>query len=468
PPKVKTARPGVGRPRKTAAPAAPTILNTPPTQVLTVFTFGTGDCGELGLGPKQKSALRPRPNKFLDPTSPDGLKVVQLAVGGMHVVALTADNKIVTWGVNDKGALGRDTAWEGKLRDMDADDSSDDDDDDLNPIESTPTALPDDAFPAGTVFVQVAAGDSCSLALTETGLVYGWGTFLSSDGKPGFFYNPKTKDLITDKARPYLLPDLKDIVQITCGSNHALALDKTGTIWAWGIGEQNQLGRRLLPGRERTGFAPTRVGIARNKVKYIASGPFHSFAVDGRDNVWAWGLSSDGEAGHYNPRDRGSLPYPMKIDKLAGKGVVLLDGGAHHSVAVASSGECFVWGRIEGGQLGVQFTPEQLADEDLVEMTERGKPGICMKPVPVTHIGEAAYAVAASGHTIFINKEGKAYSAGFGFMGQLGHGNEEDVEVAKLIEAKSVKDRKLTWAGAGGQFSMVAGPADEQSAEAAA
>ena len=35
--------------------------------------------------------------------------VVQIDAGGMHVVALTRDNKILTWGVNDQGALGRDT-----------------------------------------------------------------------------------------------------------------------------------------------------------------------------------------------------------------------------------------------------------------------------------------------------------------------------------------------------------------------
>lgn len=38
----------------------------------------------------------------------------------MHAIALKQDGKIVTWGGNDEGALGRDTAWEGGLRDMDA------------------------------------------------------------------------------------------------------------------------------------------------------------------------------------------------------------------------------------------------------------------------------------------------------------------------------------------------------------
>jgi regulator of chromosome condensation len=93
----------------------------------------------------------------------------------MHTIALTEDNKIVTWGVNDNGALGRDTAWDGGLRDIGGD--SDQEDGELNPLESTPTAIPTSAFPPGMRFAQVAAGDSCSFAVTDTGLVYGWGTF---------------------------------------------------------------------------------------------------------------------------------------------------------------------------------------------------------------------------------------------------------------------------------------------------
>ncbi|OIW23716.1 RCC1/BLIP-II protein, partial [Coniochaeta ligniaria NRRL 30616] len=444
-----------GRPTRAEA-AAPRVRNTAPTQVLAVYAFGTGDMGELGLGPKQKSASRPRLNKYLDPTDVEmeGYHVVQIACGGMHVVALTEDNEIVTWGVNDKGALGRNTDWEGKLRDADADETEDDEDE-LNPLESTPTALPDDAFPEGTVFVQVAAGDSCSLALTDTGLVYGWGTFLNSEGKPGFYYD-STGKLIEEQHQPHLLPGLKDITQIVCGANHALALDANGNIFAWGTGSQGQLGRRVLPGREKTGFVPRRVEIARNNITYIASGAHHSFAVDGRDNVWAWGHNGFGQAGNYGPSRDESLPHPMKISQLRGLGVVLLDGGAHHSVAVTAEGQCLVWGRIDGGQLGVDLSAAQLADETLVVRDERDKPRICTRPVPVSHIGETMYASCASGHTIFIDKEGKAYSAGFGFMGQLGHGNDEDVEVAKRIEGKAVREKVLTWCGAGGQISLVA------------
>lgn len=93
-------------------------------------------------------------------------------MGGLHCVALTHDSKILTWGVNDDGALGRDTTWEPNS------DSEDEDDIGLNPRESTPTAIPAEFFGSNANHIaQVAATDSASFALTVDGFVYGWGTF---------------------------------------------------------------------------------------------------------------------------------------------------------------------------------------------------------------------------------------------------------------------------------------------------
>lgn len=155
-------------------------LNTRPSERLDIYVFGTGDNGELGLGheirngKKPKRVLRPRLNDLLDPKT---VGVVQIAVGGMHCAALTHDNKIYTWGVNDLGALGRDTTKEPK---EESDDSDDEEDMDLDPKESTPTAIPSNAFPDGVEFTQVVASDSATFAVTTTGSVYGWGTFTVS------------------------------------------------------------------------------------------------------------------------------------------------------------------------------------------------------------------------------------------------------------------------------------------------
>lgn len=172
------------KPKKTRAtkpPKSKVVINSAPTARLNVFVCGEGSSGELGLGAGKNAIDVKRP--VLNPNLlADQVGVVQIATGGMHCVALTHDNKILTWGVNDLGALGRDTTWDGgykDIKDANKNDSDDDSDDDtgLNPRESTPTAIPSESFPEGTVFVEVVAGDSSSFALTDDGQVYGWGTF---------------------------------------------------------------------------------------------------------------------------------------------------------------------------------------------------------------------------------------------------------------------------------------------------
>lgn len=171
------------KPRVVKAPVAKpkVVINHAPTQRLNVYVCGEGSSGELGLGAAKNvvDVKRPRLNPHL---LADKVGVVQIATGGMHCVALTHDNKILTWGVNDQGALGRDTSWDGGFKDIKEgggsdSDSDSDSDSGLNPRESTPAAVPSDSFPEDTVFVQVAASDSASFALTDVGTVYGWGTF---------------------------------------------------------------------------------------------------------------------------------------------------------------------------------------------------------------------------------------------------------------------------------------------------
>lgn len=90
-----------------------------------------------------------------------------------------------------------------------------------------------------------------------------------------------------------LIPGLTNISQLACGANHIVALAKDGKVYAWGVGEQNQLGRRVLGRRRDEAFKPTRVEVAKSKATYIASGPFHSFAVDDKGDAYAVSGSSD-------------------------------------------------------------------------------------------------------------------------------------------------------------------------------
>ncbi|KAK4991200.1 hypothetical protein LTR50_001958 [Elasticomyces elasticus] len=435
------------------------VINHAPTERLNVYVFGEGSSGELGLG-TAKNAIdvkRPRLNANL---AADSVGVVQIATGGMHVLALTHDNKILSWGVNDQGALGRDTKWEGGLKDMDdnkSDDSSDKGDDSgLNPKESTPTAIPSDAFPTGTVFTQLAAGDSTSFALTDDGHVYGWGTFRSNEGIFGF-----AKGSLVQYT-PLLISDLKKITSIACGANHALALDSAGAVFAWGSGQQNQLGRRVVERTKIEGLTPREFGLPRKAVTYIECGQYHSFAIDKKDRVWSWGLNNYGETGIPDRagEEEAIIFKPEEVKTLSGRGMTAISGGAHHSIGVAGNGDCLVWGRIDGAQAGV---PLDTLPEDQVIFDERKKPRILTVPTKVTAIkGEVAFACAASDHNIAVTKQGQAWSWGFSANYQTGLGTDEDVPIATLIDNTAVRGKKLNWAGAGGQFGILTAVAGAQ------
>ncbi|KAL2266015.1 hypothetical protein VTJ83DRAFT_5367 [Remersonia thermophila] len=443
-------------PAKAPAPKKPArelkVINEPPAQVLDIFVFGEGTAGELGLGSvrvdgkKPIDVKRPRLNHNLK-------NVVQVACGGMHVAALTKDNKILTWGVNDQGALGRDTNWDGGLRDVDAeDDDSDSDDDDtgMNPKESTPAEIDTTDIPEGTTWVQVVASDSATFALTTTGLVYGWGTFRSNEGILGF-----NKRVLVQRT-PTLIPELSKIKQLAAGLNHVLALDEKNKIYAWGAGQQAQLARRLLERDDTAALYPTGIGAlpGRAKAAKLACGSYHSFVIDTNARVYGWGLNNYAELGVEDEagQDGGFVMRPQRIESLAPYKVVDIAGGEHHSLACTEDGQLLTWGRIDGHQVG---QPSESFSEDNTIWDERNKPRILLVPTIVPDIKNVVKVAAGTDHSFAITEEGHVYSWGFSANYQTGQGTTDDIEAPTRIDNSAIRDRKIVFAGAGGQYGIV-------------
>lgn len=458
--------------------------NKVPEQVLDIFVFGEGSSGELGLGAKKYDGKkpidvkRPRINHNL---CSKGLGVVQMACGGMHAVALTRDNRIYTWGVNDDGALGRDTTWDGGTRDVDQEDSDDDDDDDtgLNPIESTPTQVGLMDIKPGDRFSQVAATDSASFALTTDGRIYGWGTFRGSDGIIGF------TPTIRIQARPMEIPGLKNITKLACGSNHVVALDLMGRVYTWGSGGQFQLGRKATTRHDgpKAGLRPECCSkfSAKKYAVDIGAGSYHSFFIDNHKEVWGWGLNNYSQTGHNDDsgQDDAMVLMPRVIESLSGLKIAQIVGGEHHTVARTENGELLTWGRVDGHQVG--HTADKYIDGENAVFDENKRPRILMEPTRIDgksttlvtprnrdsksekktlltqFVGIQATFVAAGTDTSFvIDDAGKVYSWGFSANYQTGQGTGDDIEVPTLIDNSAVKTRKLIWAGAGGQYSVLA------------
>ncbi|KAF2712465.1 RCC1/BLIP-II [Pleomassaria siparia CBS 279.74] len=428
------------------------------TEPLKVFVFGEGGNGELGLGASKKSkdVKRPRFNERLS-----NMDVVKVAAGGMHVVALTKDNKIVTWGVNDNGALGRETPIATvAMKDADADSDSDDDDETggLNDVEATPTAISAEHFPPDTIFVDVAAGDSCSFALTTEGAVYGWGTFRKNEGVLGF-----TRGINTART-PIYIEDVKKVTYIACGTNHVMALDVNKHVFAWGNGQQNQLGRRVTERSLIEALLPNRVGFhdksfkrPSQKIVKISCGDYHSLAIGEDGHVWAWGANNYCETAipANAGEDSASILAPQIIKSLENLQVVSVEGGSHHNVAITAKGECLAWGRCDGHQTGIPMSELSAIDDDSKVLKSNDKPKILVTPTTVPNLDNIVTVACGPEHTIAINKEGKAFSWGFSTNYQTGQGTFDDIEVPTLIDNTAVREIKLTMAGAGGQYSVL-------------
>ncbi|KAF4983718.1 hypothetical protein FZEAL_934 [Fusarium zealandicum] len=433
-------------------------INDAPTQILDVYVFGEGSSGELGLGSRKINnkkpidVKRPRVNENL---SASKTGVVQISCGGMHAVALTHDNKILTWGVNDQGALGRNTSWEGGLRDLDQEDSDSEDEDDsgLNPKESTPEAVDDEHFAPGTKFVQVVASDSASFALTEDGRVYGWGTFRSSDGILGF------SETVKVQSTPALVPSLKKIKALAAGSNHILALDSKGNVAAWGCGQQNQLGRRIIERNKMSSLTPQGVGL-RGKITKIACGSYHSFAIDRNGKVYGWGLNNFGEIGVESNagEDDAVILHPAKLTYLDDFNITEIDGGEHHSLACSDKGDLLTWGRVDGYQVGFEF--DKLTEDNTI-YDERGNARILFKPTVQPDVKNTVAVAAGTDNNFAITSDGKVFSWGFSSNYQTGQGTIDEIHTPTLIDNTAIRGKKIIGAGAGGQYSLVIGESED-------
>ena len=253
---------------------------------------------------------------------------------------------------------------------------------------------------------------------------------------------------------------LKKIVNVVCGDNHVLALDDKGKVFAWGSGQQNQLGRRVVERTRMNGLVPREFGLPKGKITYVAAGGYHSFAIDTSCRVWSWGLNSYGETGIREGagEDEAVVLKPSIVESLTESNIFCIAGGAHHSIAVTKDGDCLVWGRVDGCQTGLKI--DSISEADLIK-DDNGAPRILANPIAIPDLKDVIYVSAGTDSSLAVTTEGKAWSWGFSGNYQTGQGTTNDIEVATMIDNTATRDKKLIWAGSGGQFSMLASEVED-------
>ncbi|CAD6978932.1 unnamed protein product [Tilletia controversa] len=339
-----------------------------------LLVWGSADSGQLGLGPDVTDEIaRPKIHQPLadavaagDSWSKNGIETA--VAGGMHTLAIDTAGVLWSWGVNDNAALGRQCG-----RDPDIP---------VDVAESTPARI-EGLSPDGhginpktgkegavTTFraTRIAATDCASVTISDVGELRCWGSFRSNEGLLGFESQEGASKM---QYMPVAIPALSrhTFSAIASGENHFLALTTEGIIFAWGNGEQAQLGRKVLARRKLNALTPEKVGV--KKVRLIGSGAYHSFAVDSSEVVWVWGLNMRHQTGLNLPQGDlietpmmiPSLSRPHKDCKLPkGVTIVQITAGSAHSLFLLSNGEVWACGRSDGGEIGLADDHEVMKD----------------------------------------------------------------------------------------------------------
>jgi alpha-tubulin suppressor-like RCC1 family protein len=187
----------------------------------------------------------------------------------------------------------------------------------------------------------VAGGGAFSLALDSTGRVWSWGYNGSGqlgDGPP------------TGRSAPGQLPAFSSspVEMVAAGGSHSLAVTQDGSVWAWGLNDNGQLGN----GGTTNEPAPVELPASAFDMKAVVAvtaGPAHSLAITEDGRVWAWGDNSSGNLGDGTTTSRTT---PVQVAAFGTAPVVAVAAGFRFSLALASDGTVWSWGTNNYGDLG--------------------------------------------------------------------------------------------------------------------
>ncbi|XP_010858470.1 PREDICTED: probable E3 ubiquitin-protein ligase HERC6 isoform X2 [Bison bison bison] len=265
-----------------------------------------------------------------------GNTLLQAASGEHHSLLLLSDGTVQSCGDNSRGQLGRKGTPRGEQPER------------IPALETLHVAL-------------VSCGKEHSLAVCHKGRVFAWGA--ASEGQLGIGEFKETT-FIPKKIKT--LAGIK-IIQVACGHYHSLALSEDGQVFSWGTNSHGQLGL----GKEFPSQAsPQRVrSLEGIPLAQVAAGGHHSFALSLSGTSFGWGSNNAGQlalSGNNAPVQRYK---PVSIGALKTLGVVSISCGYKHTAVLTQDGKVFTFGDNSYGQLGHDPTAEKRGPQ-LVERIE--------------------------------------------------------------------------------------------------
>lgn len=276
-----------------------------------VFGWGRNQASQLGMGPPPEG--QQLPSNVHVPTLVPALRhirVVQVACGGFHSLALTDGGRVLAWGAGAKGQLGIVTRHEA----------------------SNTTGL----FTGSPT--KIGVRDPAKSRGTRAGL--------------------EAFDLraVGTVHSPLALPAPVGVARIAAGFEYSAAVEADGKLWTWGCGRQGQLGS----GARVDALLPQTPVIPWADMRHDPSGDGAPVAPASKRQGSAKGVTAARAAGTKaggGGADAGPLPGDPRVSQVA-----CADG---HTLVLMSDGNVLACGEAGFGRLGIPV-------EELEEMAKSG------------------------------------------------------------------------------------------------
>ncbi|XP_076636822.1 HECT and RLD domain containing E3 ubiquitin ligase 4 isoform X2 [Colletes latitarsis] len=291
-----------------------------------MFCWGSAIHGELGLGGiEDENILIPHEVNFKR-----AAEIEQIACGENYTIIITHDGQIYSCGNNDYGQLGHE---KGRKRFQ---------------------LVPDlDAF----VFKKVACGAHHTVVVNEWGQLFSWGS--NGEGQLGL----NSKNIIECTPRMVKTLGTSVIVQIACGAKHTLALTNNGELYSWGSNNEGQLGLGSdIKNEIKPKLVSSLVGVP---IAFIACGGYHSIAISKSGAIFGWGKNTFGQLGLNNTQDRN---IPCQLQTLQNAKVCYAACGEEFSVFLTLDGGVFTCGAGMYGQLGHGNNSNEILPRQVMEL----------------------------------------------------------------------------------------------------
>ena len=238
----------------------------------------------------------------------------------------------------------------------------------------------------------------------------------------------------------------KKIKSISIAEFHCLALDIKGNIYGWGGNLFNKLG-------EKNKFVNGKPEYIKNitKIKSISCGDYHSCALSEDGVLYTWGGGGEsynqGQCGHGNLKD---IDKPKKVEYFIKNNIKIkkVSCGGYHTVVISENNEdVYSFGKGIFGQLGYGISENTSKPKKVIFEPKQNSKYEKSEKINIIDIK------CGGEHSLFLSSNNNLYACGHGYLGQLGFGNDKNIN--KPLIVKSLTNKKIIEIAAGWSHSMV-------------